>query len=262
MIIAQISDTHIDLDGPNGPARIRDLEQCVDDINRLDPLPDVVIHTGDLAQNGNPAEYREAARILGALSCPLHVAAGNRGDRAAIRSAFPADGYLLPDTPYVQYSVETFPVRLIAVDTLSENSNKGDFCKVRADNLRAALADDVTKPTAIFMHHPPFEVRESAYPFQFESQDAVATLSQALNGQGHVVRIFCGHTHRDTGGEIAEVPVSSMPSVAVDLRLGHYPEEFQSVPLYKIHRFDGRHDFVSRTRAVRQCHMSPVGNAP
>jgi len=262
MIIAQISDTHIDLDGPNGPARIRDLEQCVDDINQLDPLPDVVIHTGDLTQNGNPKEYREAARILGALSCPVHVAAGNRDDRAAIRSAFPADGYLLPDSPFVQYSVETFPIRLIAVDTLSENSNQGDFCKVRADNLRAALADDVTKPTAIFMHHPPFEVRESKYPFQFESRDAVATLSRALNGQKHIVRIFCGHTHRDTGGKIAEVLASSMPSVAVDLRLGRYPEEFQSIPLYKIHRFDGRHDFVSKTRAVRPRHVPSVGNTP
>ena len=262
MIIAQISDTHIDLDGPKGPARIRDLERCVDDINRLDPLPDVVIHTGDLAQNGKPAEYREAARILGALSCPLHVAAGNRDDRAALRSAFPADSYLLPDTAFVQYSVETFPVRLIAVDTLSESSNQGDFCKVRADNLRAALADDVAKPTAVFMHHPPFEVRESAYPFQFETRDAVVTLSQALKGQKHVVRIFCGHTHRDTAGEIAEVPVSSMPSVAVDLRLGRYPEEFQSVPLYKIHRFDGHHDFVSTTQAARQRQMSSGGKAP
>ena len=259
MIIAQLSDTHIDLGGPMGPARSRDLEECVDDINRLDPLPDVVIHTGDLVQNGSPAEYRVAARILGALSCPLHVAAGNRDDRAAIRSAFPADSYLLADTPFVQYSVETFPVRLIAVDTLSEKGNQGDFCKVRANNLCAALAGDVTKPTAIFMHHPPFEVRESAYPFQFESQEAVATLGQALEGQEHVVRIFCGHTHRDTGGEIAEVPVSSMPSVAIDLRLGDYPEEIQSVPLYKIHRFDGRRTFVSRTMAARRPDLLPAG---
>ena len=262
MIIAQISDTHIDLEGPNGPARIRDLEDCVDDINRLDPPPDVVIHTGDVAQNGSPAEYREAARILGALSSPLCVAAGNRDDRAAIRAAFPAEGYLLPDTPFVQYSVEAFPVRLIAVDTLSENSNKGNFCKLRADNLRAALADDMTRPAAVFMHHPPFEVRESKYPFQFETQDAVATLGQALKGQKHVARVFCGHTHRDTGGEIAGVPVSSMPSVAVDLRLGRYPEEHDSVALYKVHHFDGHNGFVSTTRAARQRHTSPSGGAP
>lgn len=250
MIIVQISDTHIDLEGPNGAARIRDLERCVEDINRLDPLPDAVIHTGDLTHNAMPAEYREVARILGALQPPLHVAAGNRDDRAAVRDTFPADSYLLSDTPYVQYSVDAYPVRLIVLDTLSGHSNKGDFCGVRADSLRAALVDDATKPTAILMHHPPFEVRESKYPLQFESWEPIALLSRALDGQRHVLRLFCGHTHRDSGGEIASVPVSSMPSVAVDLRLGSYPDEVQSAPLYKIHAFNGRDGFVSETRAA------------
>lgn len=250
MIIAQISDTHIDLDGPHGAGRIRNLEQCVEDINGLDPLPDAVIHTGDLTQTGHPAEYREAARILRALRCPLHVAPGNRDDRGALRAAFPANGYLLPDLPFVQYRVDEYPVRLIALDTQSENSNMGDYCAIRADSLSAALADDMTKPTAVFMHHPPFDVVESAYPFQFESRDAVARMSRVLNQQGRVVRAFCGHSHRVAAGMIGDVPVSSMPSVAVDLRLGDYPDAFRSIPLYKLHRFDAKQGFVSEIRAA------------
>ena len=254
MIIAQISDSHIDPDSPNGANRSRDLERCVDDINTLDPLPDVVIHTGDLAHDGSPEKYREVARILGALRCPIHVAAGNRDDRAGLRSTFPANGYLLPDTPFVQYAVEKFPVRLIALDTQSETGNQGDFCQTRADSLHAALADDVAKPTAIFMHHPPFEVRESDYPFQFESRQSVARLSRALDGHGHVVRVFCGHAHRDATGKIGDVPVSIVPSVAIDLRLGRYPDEFCSVPLYQVHRFDARNGFVTEIRAAGRDH--------
>jgi 3',5'-cyclic AMP phosphodiesterase CpdA len=253
MIIAQISDTHIDLSGPNGPARLSSLERCVQDINRLEPVPDAVIHTGDVTHNAKPAEYELAKRVLGALRCPLHVAAGNRDDRAAIRAAFPANTYLLPGTPFVQYRAERFPVRLIAVDTLSESSNKGDFCQVRADSLRATLAEDTSKPTLIFMHHPPFMVHESDYPVQFGSWESVERLGQALAGQRHVVGILCGHTHRNTGGEVGDVPVRSMPSVAVDLRLGSYPVELQSVPLYKLHRFDGERGFVSEIRAAREC---------
>ena len=45
MIIAQISDSHIDPDSPYAAARVRHLERCVSDINRLAPLPDVVIPT-------------------------------------------------------------------------------------------------------------------------------------------------------------------------------------------------------------------------
>jgi len=259
MIIAQISDTHIDPDSPNGATRLRDLACCVEDINRLDPLPDVVIHTGDLTQHGRPAEYEAARRIFGALRCPLHVAAGNRDNRAAIRAAFPADGYLLPDTPFAQYRVETFAVRLIAVDTLSESSNRGDFCQIRADNLRFALAEDTTKPTVIFMHHPPFEVRESDYPIQFESWESVERMRRALDAQRHVVGIFCGHTHRNAAGMVGAVSVSSMPSVAVDLRLGDFPVEFQSTPLYKVHRFDAGRGLVSEIRAALQDETMSVG---
>ena len=258
MIIAQISDTHIDLDGPNGAARFRNLECCVEDINRLDPLPDVAIHTGDLTQHGKAAEYDAARRILGALRCPLYVAAGNRDDRVAIQEAFPAADYLLPDTPFVQYRVETFPVRLIAVDTLSGKSNQGDFCQIRAASLRAALAEDTTKPAVIFMHHPPFVVHELDYPVQFESWESVDSMSWALDGQRHVVGIFCGHTHRNAAGEVAEVPVSSMPSVAVDLRLGQFPAEFEAIPLYKIHRFGAQSGLVSEIRAARRHEALPV----
>lgn len=260
MIIAQISDTHIDVDGATAAARLGYLQRCVDDINHLDPQPDVVVHTGDLAHNGTPTDYREIARILCGLRAPFHVLAGNRDDRAALRAAFPAEHYLLPDTDFVQYRVEDYPVRLMALDTVSGHTNKGDFCEVRADSLRAALAEDATKPTVIFMHHPPFEVRESDYPMQFVSPEAIARIGDALSDQRQVVGAFCGHTHRFSAGTIAEVPVSSMPSVAVDLRLGDYPDDVQTTPLYRIHRFDPPGGFVSETRAAGQ-HHAPAGNA-
>lgn len=251
MIIAQVSDTHIDPDGPKSAERVRDLERCVDDINRLDPMPDVVIHTGDLAHNGSPAKYAVAQRILRSLRCPLLVAAGNRDDRSAIRRTFAVGRELLPETPFVQYSIDAYPVRLIALDTLSDSSNMGDFCDVRADSLRSALDEDVTRPTALFMHHPPFEVRDSDYRWQFDSQAGIDRMRRALEGKAHVVRAFCGHAHRDAAGAIAGVPVSSTPSTAIDLRLGTFPDEVRSAPLYQIHRFNARRGFVSELRAAR-----------
>lgn len=250
MIVAQISDTHIDLHGPNGAQRLGNLERCMADINRLDPLPDLLIHTGDLAQNGSPTEYEAARRILDALRCPYLVGAGNRDDRDALRAAFPAERYLLPETAFAQYSVDGFPVRFVAIDTLSDASNQGDFCQVRADSLRQALAEEPEKPTVVFMHHPPFEVLDSDYPRQFVSWDSVERLGRALEGHRQVIGMLCGHTHRDTAGEIGGVSVSSMPSVAVDLRLGDYPASVDGVPLYKIHEIDADRGIVGETRAA------------
>ena len=250
MIIAQVTDTHIDPDNPNAATRVRDLERCVCDINQLNPLPDVVIHTGDVVHNASPAKYSEAVRILRLLRCPLVVAVGTSDDRAAVRSSFAAGRDLLPATRFVQYSVDDYPVRLIALDTRSETSNMGDFCAMRADSLRAALAEDRGKPTALFMHHPPFEVRASKYRWQFESREAIDRLRRALEGQSHVVRGFCGHCHRDAAGKLGDVLVSSAPSLAVDLRLGEFPDELRSAPVYQIHRFEAHSGFISELRAA------------
>jgi 3',5'-cyclic-AMP phosphodiesterase len=251
MIIAQISDTHIDPENTNAADRIRDLERCVDDINRLVPLPDVVVHTGDVVHKATAAKYSEAVRILRLLRCPLHVAVGNSDDRVAIRATFASGRDLLPDTPFVQYSVDDCPVRLIVLDTKSETSNMGDFCGIRADGLRAALAEERGKPTALFMHHPPFEVRASKYKWQFDSQEAIARMRRALDGQSHVVGGFCGHTHRSAAGKLGDLLVRSVPSVAIDLRLGDFPDEFQSTPVYQIHKFDSHRGFVSELRAAK-----------
>lgn len=240
MIIAQISDTHIDLNGPNRAARLDDFERCVAAINRLSPAADVVIHTGDVAHNGLPGEYAAARRILDELRCPFHVAVGNRDDRDAMQDAFPVTGEILSDALFRQYCIDAHPVRLIVLDTLSTGTNKGEFCQARADALCAALSGKTAKPTVIFMHHPPFEVHESDYPIQVGSWESVDRLRRALDGQDNVAGIFCGHTHRQAAGMVGTVPASSMPSVAVDLRLGDFAAELQATPLYRIHRFDGR----------------------
>jgi len=250
MIIVQISDTHIDPEDENAKERIRDLERCVQSINGLDRRPDAVIHTGDVAHNGTPAKYLEVARVLADLSCPLHITAGNRDDRIALNSAFPQSCTLLSNSPYIQYSVEDYPVRLVAIDTLSGVSNQGSFCQERAHHLRSMLAENPTQPTAIFMHHPPFEVRQSKFQWQFDTREEIEILGQALEGYAQVVRVFCGHSHREAEGVIAGVPVSCVPSVAVNLRLGDFPEIAEKAPVYQIHSFDPQSGFVTENQTA------------
>ena len=247
MIIAQISDTHIDLDDPDKAARLDDFERAVAAINRLDPLPDLVIHSGDITHFGTVAEYETARRILSTLRCPFHVAVGNRDKRATLHASFPAASAFLPGTRFVQYCIDTFPARLIVLDTLCEGSNQGEFCEIRADNLRNALSRDTARPALIFMHHPPFVVHASKYPVQFEDWGSVDRLAGALAGQDHVAAIFCGHSHRAAEGEVGGVPASSMPSVAVDLRLGDFPAEFASAPLFRLHSLDRAGNVKSKT---------------
>ncbi|MEM7224531.1 MAG: metallophosphoesterase [Pseudomonadota bacterium] len=248
MIIAQISDTHIAADHPKGPEREDHLRRCVAAINRLDPLPDVVVHTGDLTHRAKPEEFDRALAILDELKPPFHLVAGNRDERDAMRSVLGAR--LTADWPFVQYANEDHAVRLIILDSLSGTSNKGDFCTRRLDHLEALLAREPEKPVALFFHHPPFDVMAAKDPFQYESRENVARLAEVLDQGGQEIRIFCGHSHRLARGQVGRVEVTTLPSVAVDLRLGDYPLEQQGRPLFQLHRHSPGAGFTTTTHAV------------
>jgi 3',5'-cyclic-AMP phosphodiesterase len=149
MIIAQISDTHIALDTPDADRRIRDFALTVADINALDPAPDVIVHTGDIAHNGRQDEYAQAVATLANARAPVYVLTGNRDNRAKLCEAFSHRGYLMPDSDFVHYAIDDYPVRLIVLDTLSSGSNKGGFCHERVRHLIDMIDSETTKPIVV-----------------------------------------------------------------------------------------------------------------
>ena len=247
MIIAQISDTHIALDAPDADQRLSDLALTVADINALDPLPDAIVHTGDVAHNGRHDEYAQAAAILAKARAPVYVLAGNKDDRANLRAAFSAGGYLAPDFDFVQYAIDRYPVRLIALDTQS-SGNKGDFCRERLEHLTGLIEADTARPIAVFTHHPPFLVTEGPEPFHFENRSAMSMLRNALRRSGRVVAVFSGHVHRAASGDVDGIPAMVMPATATTLRHGQYPAHLRSRPVYHVHRFDPVWGFATETR--------------
>jgi len=250
MIIAQISDTHIALDTPDAGQRMRDFASTIADINALEPAPDVIIHTGDIVHNGRADEYAEAVAILSKARAPVYVMVGNKDDRGNLRKAFSGCGYLAPESDFIDYVVEDFPVRLIALDTLSPGSNKGDFCAERISRLIDMIDAETTKPIAVFTHHPPFEVPVGPDPLHFDAPEMMMRLRQALQRSGRVVGVFSGHVHRFTLGTVGDIPASVVTAVATTLRKGEYPAEAESRPLYHLHRFDSKRGFSTETRIV------------
>jgi 3',5'-cyclic AMP phosphodiesterase CpdA len=247
MIIAHISDSHIALDSLDCERRLSDLAVTVDDINRLEPPPDVIVHTGDIVHNGLPEEYAAAAAILARVRAPLYVLAGNKDDRANLRAAFSAGGYLAPGFEFIQYAVDSHPLRLIVLDTKSEG-NKGDFCRRRLEHLQDLLGSGTTRPVAVFTHHPPFVVSEGPEPFHFEDWSALVHLRDAQLRCGRVVAIFSGHVHRAVCADVDGIPAAVLPAIATSLRHGPYPPHLKSQPVYQVHRFDPLLGLSTETR--------------
>ena len=250
MIIAQISDTHIALDTPDTDQRILDFERTMADVNALDPAPDVIVHTGDIVHNGRKDEYAQAVATLAKARVPVYVLAGNKDNRTNLREAFSACQYLAPYSDFIDYAIDDYPVRLIALDTLSSGSNKGDFCEVRVRRLIDLIDAETTRPIAVFTHHPPFEVTVGPDPIHFETPEIMSRLRRALQHSGGVVAVFSGHVHRAAAGLVGSIPATVVQCIATTLRRGEYPAQMKTRPVYQIHRFDPVWGFATETRIV------------
>jgi Icc protein len=250
MIIAQISDTHISLGAADADRRAADLERTLADINALDPPPDVIIHTGDVTHGGRREDYAAVASLLATAGAPVYVAVGNRDDRENLRHSLARWVRPAANSVFLDYAVEDFPVRLIALDTVSSASNKGDFSSDRARCLTQLIEAGPGKPIAVFMHHPPFTVRVGPDPLNFVTPEAMATLQQALQQSGRVVAVFCGHVHRSTWGRIGNIPVMVAPCTATALRKGDFPLPMQSRPVYHLHRLNSGGELTTEVRIV------------
>ncbi len=226
MLIAQISDTHVSLPGRLVERAFQTsdhLARAVTHLNALTPRPDVVLLTGDVVDHGLVAEYEHARDILAALAMPLYVIPGNHDDRASLRRVFARDGYLPRDDGFLQYTVEDWPVRLVALDTLVPDSPAGRLCSERLDWLDARLAAAPSVPTVVLMHHPPF-VSGLTVMDETMGLEGVTELATVVRRHPQVERVVCGHLHRPILRRFAGTVACTCPSTAHQLGLDLPPQ--------------------------------------
>jgi len=237
VIIAQITDTHIlakTSDDPAAAERAGNLRRCVADINRQ--RADVVIHTGDSIHHGSAEEYAHLREILSELKAPLFFTPGNRDRRDGLRAALDGLAYL-PQGDFLHHAVETYDLRLVALDSVSAGDRKGAFCSQRLAWLQETLAREPQKPTILFMHHPPFDV-VPFYEDGYRKGEDSTNLSDLVRRHPQVIRLLCGHVHHLHHVRWAGTMATVMPSIAVDLRKGSDPA-WGTNPVYLLHTMSG-----------------------
>jgi len=221
MIIAQISDPHIglggDTDDPQDKATAQ-LRRAVDHLMRLPAPPDVVLITGDCVNGGSMPEYQSFRALLRPLTMPVYVIPGNHDDRGQLQALFGPQGSA-PLAGFVQYVVDTGPVRLIALDTNVPGKGEGYLCAERLAWLEQRLAEMPERPTLIFMHHPPFLT--GLAPFDQIGLTNADMLGALIAHHPQVERIVAGHVHstmlRRFHGTLAMTCSSTMYQMFPDL---------------------------------------------
>jgi 3',5'-cyclic AMP phosphodiesterase CpdA len=243
MLIAQISDTHLTPPGKLAYGRVdtaQKLRACVAELRQLDPQPDLIVHTGDLANLGLAEEYAHLKEVLAPLQAPVLAVPGNHDEREAMRAALAPEGYL-PAEGFLHYAVTHGPLRIVGLDTVVPGQGGGALCGERLAWLDAILAAQPGVPTLILMHHPPFPTGiVHMDEIGLDGRDAFADI---VRRHAQVQAILCGHVHRvihaAVGGRPAMIGPSPAHHVALDLR-PQGPSAFKlEPPGYMLHRWDG-----------------------
>jgi 3',5'-cyclic AMP phosphodiesterase CpdA len=229
MKFIQITDTHIMAPGgrlhqlsPN-----ERLAACIADINRNHGDAALCLFTGDLADSGAMAAYRELGNVLAGLGPPFRLLIGNHDDRDNFRRAFPEAPR--DEHGFVQSVVRATAGDLILLDTVEAGRHDGVFCAARADWLAGQLDEAGDGPVYIFMHHPPFDIGIPSLD-RIRLADPEAFV-RAIEGRGNLRHIFFGHVHRPVSGSWRGIPFSALRGTAHQVVLDFHTES----PIPKIH---------------------------
>ena len=247
MLFAQITDIHLGFE-PDSPGEFnrQRLDRTLDRLASLDPLPDLLLLTGDLIDRGDVDSYRRLREALEGMPFPWHMALGNHDDRANFAAVFPEHKFT---GGFLQYELRAGAMRLLVLDTLEVGRHGGGFCKARAEWLTERLDSDTETPTIIVQHHPPFEC---GIPWMntMPEEPWVQRLGACLAGRDNVHTMVCGHIHRASASSWNGLEVITTPSTAPQVALEfadidtEVPDQRPLIvadpPAYALHFWNGR----------------------
>ena len=253
MIVAQISDPHVSLPGVllyGGYDPAAALTAVIDRVNRLRPVPDFVVFTGDLTEDGLPDEYAHFLELVAGLNVPSAAIPGNHDRRDAFHAGLTGSPVSIgADPSWLHLTVDRFPLRLIGLDTLAlEGDPGGKLDPGRLGWLERRLGEAPGRPTLIFMHHPPF-----ATGIGFMDIWALANperLAAIVARHPQILRVCCGHVHRAVEVAWAGTIAGICPAVAWQvplLDLDAPPMLARQAPGFQLHFWDEALGLVTHT---------------
>jgi Icc protein len=254
-LLAQVSDMHIKAGGKLSYRVVdteKSLARCVAHVMKMPQAPDAVLFTGDLTDFGKPEEYDNLARLLEPLPMPVFLMPGNHDDPGTMRAKFPSHAYLRQRSGRLDYVIDDFPVRILALDSTIREQSGGALQDAQLEWLDATLGAAPRKPTIVALHHPPFwtgighmDKIGFADPQRLES---------VIARHPQVERVVSGHLHRAIfrrfGGTIASTSPSPSHQVALDLADDAASRFVMEPPGFQLHLWREGVGLVSHTAAI------------
>ena len=222
-LLVQLSDPHIGADWGDRDS-VATLSATVDAVRALEPRPDAVLITGDLADHAAGPEYEQLRELAARIDAPLHVLPGNHDDRAELRRHFDVGG---TNGEPIQYATDLAALRLVVLDSTRPGEDGGELDAGRLAWLEAALAEARDTPTILALHHPPLRTGVPIYDeIGLPAEDGLA-LRSIVERHPQVRGIVGGHLHWTVVGGVGGRPVLVAPSTYVQALLDFDADEIR-----------------------------------
>ena len=210
MLLAQLSDTHL-LADPN--ARLGNYNTTRNLAAVLDALPprvDVMVVTGDVAEDGTHDAYERALSLTAGRADERYFLAGNHDDPDVMREV------VGPVRPLRMVRISD-KWTMALVDSQWIGHDAGLVTRETLARLRAEL-DHVTTNVVVCLHHPPISPCDNP-PCGMSNSERLLEILQA----GPVRLVLSGHVHRHFDTTRNGVRFVGAPSTFRQLRHGGEP---------------------------------------
>lgn len=208
--IVQITDPHLhaSLDGTLlGMKTQKGLDHILERIQVEQKHIDLVLATGDIAQDGSVEAYLRFIQLMQPLNAPLRWTAGNHDNRDNMKTAL--EGHESVGRRY--YEFDDWVV--ILLDSTVPNKVYGHLADDQLALLDQLLTQHANKHALVTFHHHPCPMGSVWIDkIGINNPDA---LQAVLNRHNNVRCLLWGHVHQDSDRMINGIRYLSTPSTCV-----------------------------------------------
>ena len=219
--LIQLTDTHL-FDSPSGELRQmntwQSFEAVLELVRKNHPDPDLIVATGDIAQDGSSTAYRRFAHRIARLQAPWHWIPGNHDNAGVMRSVVSGTAANSANNRLIRLG----NWMILLLDSSVEGQVHGELAASELEFLRselqAASADDAVAHLLVGLHHNPVET--SAQWMQDIGLQNRSGFWQRVRQSDKLRSILYGHVHQAEDFVQAGIRCLSAPSTCIQFKPG------------------------------------------
>ncbi len=179
--------------------------------HRESPSPDLILATGDIAQDGSEAAYQAFAHRLESFNCPTAWLPGNHDDVDVLNSVIQGTESALRQRVMGGW-------HFIQLDSSVRGKVHGELTENELAFLTSALTGEPDLPTVILLHHHPVDIG-CGWMAEIGLRNRQA-FWQVVDRFAQVKIVLWGHIHQEYEGLRKDVRLLATPSTCIQFERG------------------------------------------